>query len=68
MYIQFYTILMPHVLKATEDKEERTAIHEAIKKLYPKLTSSTSTTEDGKRVIKVMLSKFAGGEIASRKK
>ena len=35
-------------------------MHEAIKKLYPKLTSTTST-EDGKRVIKVMLSKFAGG-------
>jgi tRNA pseudouridine13 synthase len=48
-----------HVIEATEDKEERTAVHEAIKKLYPKLTSTTST-EDGKRVIKVMLSKFAG--------
>ena len=58
---------MPCVLKATENKEERTAVHEAIKKLYPRLTSSTSTAEDGKRVINVMLSKFAGGEFAHRK-
>ena len=44
-----------------EDKEGRTAIHMAIKRLFPKLTSSTCQLEDGSRAIKVTRSKFADG-------
>ena len=57
----FALLLLCYVHQVGEDKEGRTAIHMAIKHLFPKLTSSTCRLEDGSRAIKVTRSKFADG-------
>ena len=54
--------LCAKTLQVGDDKEERTAVHMAIKQLSLKLTSSTCWLEDGSRAIKVTRSKFADGQ------